>query len=400
MALYRYRAIAADGTLHRGRLEWPDRAGAGGWLRRRGLEPLELRRLPGRSARLDRPGRIELHFLLQRLVEAGIPLLEVLDELQRERHAPALRSVAGQLALRVEGGETLAAAMASLPAAFDPLGVALVAVGERCGRMGEALGRVQQELAWRERLLGRLRRSLIYPAVTLAVVTAVALFLLLEVVPGLIELSASLGRPPPAETRWLLALVEGLEWALPWAAALLAPLGVLLWGALRLLPAAALAGDRLLLRAGWIGRQLRRAAAARICRALAALYGGGVALNEALPVAARAAGNRELERLLLEAAGQVAAGAPLSRALDPGGGAAPLPPLTLRMVEVGERSGTLEAALEHAAAVAERRLDADLERAQALLEPLLTLLLGGMLGWIVLAVLGPVFDLVGGAALH
>ncbi|GAB6043736.1 type II secretion system inner membrane protein GspF [Endothiovibrio diazotrophicus] len=385
--------MAADGRLCHGEREAAGRTALADALRREGVTLLRARPLAGGGRlRLAPRERLELWFVVGQLLEAGLPLDETLRELEAPHHAAPLRRLAGALRVRVEGGAALSAALADHPAAVDPLAVALVAVGERSGELAEVAARLHRELAWRAELAGRLQRLLLYPAVTLAVVGGVTLFLLLEVVPGLAALGSALGRPPSAETRWLLAAGRWAGILLPLLAVAAPPL--LLAGTLILRRSERLLTirDRWLLGVWWIGPQLRRAALARLARALALMYRAGLPLLEALAVAARVAGNRAVAAATARVLGAVERGTPLSEAFA---GAELFPPLLVRMVALGERSGGLDRALGRVAELEEQALREALERAAALLEPLLTLLLGGLLGGVVLAVMGPLFDLIG-----
>ena len=394
--IFRYRAVAADGALLQGEREAPGEAALAERLRREGATLLRARALRGGglfegNGRITARQRIDLCFVLGQLLAAGLPLAEALRELEGAWHAAPLRRLAGALRERVEAGSSLSSALAEHPAAFDPLFVTLVAVGERSGALAEVIERLHAELEWRAELAAAVRRMLLYPAVTLAVVGGVTLFLLLEVVPGLAALGAALGRAPPAETRWLLAAADGVGAALPWVAGALPPLLLSsAWG-LRRSEWLQTQRDRWLLRLWWIGPQLRRAALARLARALALMYRAGLPLLEALEVAERVAGNRAMGEAVARARRAVNAGSSLSEAFAQGD---LFPPLLVRMVALGETGGLLNEALGKVAELEERSLHDALARARALMEPLLTLLLGGLLGWIVLAVMGPLFDLI------
>lgn len=391
---YRYRAVDGAGRPRRGEREAAGEAALAAELSREGVTLLRARPRRRGGERLTGGERIELCFVLAQLLRAGLPLAEAVAELEERHHPPAVRRVATPLRRRLEGGATLSAALAELPGAFDPLFVALVAVGEHTGTLPEVVERLHEELRWRADLAARTRRLLLYPLFTLAVVGGVALFLLLEVVPGMLALGASLGRAPPTESRWLIALSHAIGGALPWLAMGLPPLLLAVALTIRRSEWLQTLWDRWLLRWWWIGPQLRRAALARLARALALMYGAGLPLLEAVTVAERVAGNRALAAAVARVRRAISEGRPLSDGFVE---ARLFPPLLVRMVALGERGGSLDQALVNVAELQQRELRDGMERAQSMMEPLLTLILGGLLGWIVLAVMGPLFDLIGTA---
>lgn len=394
MPTYRYQAVDLGGKPHKACVQADSERHARQLLREQGLFARSLQRYEGNQAqprrqRLSRAQLCELTRQLATLVGAGIPLVDALATLERQLRQPALHTVL--LALRSALGEGLglARSLARQGAPFTGLYCALVEAGERSGRLGQVLSRLADHLEQVLRQRHKARTALIYPVVLMGVSLAVVVGLMTFVVPKLTEQFAHSGQSLPLITSLLIGLSQGLVQAGPYLL-VLATLLALLGGWLLRKPRWCLRRDDWLLRLPRIGVLLQVLESARLARSLAILCGSGVALLEALQVATETVGNRRIRAAMVQVHRQVQGGTSLHRALD---NARQFPPLLVNMVGSGEASGTLADMLERVADDQERGFARQVDTAMALFEPLMILVMGAVVLFIVLAVLLPIMQL-------
>lgn len=394
MTLYRYRAVDPRGRRQEGQLEAAHLDDLEARLHRLGLDLIGA--LPGTYRRrgrgaLGRRDRILLYFHLEQLLHAGLPLWESLLEIRHGEESPALGDVVTGLIEGLEGGLTLSQAMAHHPGPFPPTEIQLIRAGELSGRLLEILQELTETLKWEDEIHAQTRRLLLYPALLAAMVLGSSGFLLIYLVPQLQSFVRHLGHELPLSTRLLFALSDLLVYhgqALALGLLGLGCLGILLW---RWMPRFQDFRDRWLLRLPKIGPLLEKSLLARFARSLALLYGAGISVLEGLQACATLVGNRHVHGGIVRVGEQIAAGTSLSGAFA---SAHLFPPLMLRMVQMGETTGALDQALRNVAYFYDRDIREQLGRLQALLEPCLTLILGSLLGWIMVAILGPIYDAV------
>ncbi|MEB3899384.1 type II secretion system inner membrane protein GspF [Pseudomonas juntendi] len=394
MPTYRYQAVDMAGRIHKASVQADTERHARQLLREQGLFARQLQRQdPGESKphrqRLSRPQLCELTRQLATLTGAGIPLVDALATLERQLRQPALHTVLVAVRGSLAEGLGLARSLARQGAPFTGLYCALVEAGERSGRLAQVLARLADHLEQVQRQQHKARTALIYPSVLMGVSLAVVIGLMTFVVPKLTEQFAHSGQSLPLVTSLLIGLSQGLVTAGPWLLGL-AILSTLLCAWLLRKPHWRLRRDDLLLRLPRVGALLQVLESARLARSLAILCGSGVALLEALQVATETVGNRRIRQAMEQVRTQVEGGTSLHRALDASG---QFPPLLVNMVGSGEASGTLADMLERVADDQERGFARQVDTAMALFEPLMILVMGGVVLFIVLAVLLPIMQL-------
>ncbi|MBF8743837.1 type II secretion system inner membrane protein GspF [Pseudomonas guariconensis] len=394
MPTYRYQAVDMAGRTHKASVQADTERHARQLLREQGLFARQLQRQdPGeaqpRRQRLSRPQLCELTRQLATLTGAGIPLVDALATLERQLRQPALHAVLVAVRGSLAEGLGLARSLARQGAPFTGLYCALVEAGERSGRLAQVLARLADHLEQVQRQQHKARTALIYPSVLMGVSLAVVIGLMTFVVPKLTEQFAHSGQSLPLVTSLLIGLSQGLVTAGPWLLGL-AILSTLLCSWLLRKAHWRLRRDDLLLRLPRIGALLQVLESARLARSLAILCGSGVALLEALQVATESVGNRRIRQAMEQVRTQVEGGTSLHRALDASG---QFPPLLVNMVGSGEASGTLADMLERVADDQERGFARQVDTAMALFEPLMILVMGGVVLFIVLAVLLPIMQL-------
>ena len=399
MAAFAYQALDRDGATRRGVLEADTARAARTLLRDQGLSPLAVETVreaaPGAGgfsfSRRGLSGADLALFAreLATLVDAGLPVDEALGALADQSQKPRVQSVVLALRARVREGSTLADAMGGFGESFSELMRAAVAAGEQSGQLGPALLRLAEYSERRAEFRQGLISALAYPVLLTGVALLIVTGLLVYVVPQVVHVFEHLGHQLPLLTRALIALADFVQHF----GALVLVLGV----ALALAARAALRREAtkarwhaFLLRTPVLGRLLRAADTANATKTLAMLSGSGVPLLDALRLAARTARMVPLREALAGAAVRVREGQGFARALADSG---QFPPVALRLIASGEKSGRLDAMLEAAAQHERRELETRLATIGSVIGPLVILLVGGMVLLIVLAILLPIFQL-------
>ncbi|ROQ49826.1 type II secretion system inner membrane protein GspF [Pseudomonas putida] len=400
MPTYRYQAVDLAGRTLKASLQAESERHARQLLREQGLFARQLQvqgnaQVLPRRQRVSRAQLCELTRQLATLTGAGIALVDALATLERQLVEPALRNLLVGVRGALAEGLGLARSLARQGGVFSALYCALVEAGERSGRLAQVLERLADHLEQVQRQQHKARTALIYPCVLMGVSMAVVVGLMSFVVPRLTEQFAHSGQSLPLITRLLIGASEALLLAGPWLLGA-AVLGAA--GAARLLrrPHWCLRRDDLLLRLPRVGALLRVLESARLSRSLAILVGSGVPLLEALQVATATLENRRIRLALERVQVDVQGGVSLHRALDASG---QFPPMLLNMVASGEASGTLPDMLERVADNQERGFARQVDTVMALFEPLMILVMGAVVLFIVLAVLLPIMQLNQGLTL-
>lgn len=401
MSAWSYKALTPDGKVSKGILEGESERQVRAALRQRQLKPLEV--LPARSigtllgadvrgfAR-QRIGAAELALFTRQLATlllAGVPLIEALGATARQTPAPKLKSLLLQVRAKVLAGHSLAASLADFPDAFSDLYRAMVRAGEQAGLLGKVLDELAAHIERRHALRQKVQMALLYPCTLLVVALGVIALLMGLVMPDLVALFQRTGSELPLLTRVLIAASNFIAawWWLLLAGIVLAAFGVRAsmrderWRLRR---------DALLLRVPLVGRLLTAADTARFAATLSILASSGVALVDALAIAAGVMGNRVLRQRTERNAVAVQEGGSLAQALESCGF---FPPLLTQMAASGESSGTLDTLLQRAAAAQERELELTLNALTKVLEPLIIVTMAIVVGAIVMAVLLPIMQM-------
>lgn len=397
MPYYRYKAGDLAGHRLSGEMYAANEVDVELRLRQMGLVLIRLRRqtglhwLPWRR-RVTRRELIGLCFHVQQLTRAGVPLLDGLRDLIGVTGRSYFRDVLSLVAEDLEGGKLLSQALAAHPRVFDEVFVALVRAAEASDQLGYVFAQLEERLKAQEELESEFARLLIYPGVVALAVLAAAGVLLFYLTPRLALLVHSLNMPVPAVTRWLMALSLGLRDHLPGLLTVLAALALAATLAWRRIPPLRDSLDGLWLRLPAIGTAARKGALARFTGLLALLTQSGLNILDALSACEHSVGNRHLARRIAQAGQSIAAGETVSASFR---GVDLFPPLVLRMLYTGEKSGALAEALNNAAWFFARDARETVARALKLLEPALAVLLGGLLAFLLLAVFLPVYQIIG-----
>lgn len=392
---YSWQGVDHNGARVSGRSDGQSPALVKAMLRKRGIRTTRIhhaRRFsaPTLSRRIDSAQLTQLSRHLATLYQAGIPLMHGLDIIAEGSKNPRLVSLLHSLKRDIGAGHSLAEALRKHPRYFDALFCNLVAVGELSGRLDSLLEQLATFQEKRATLRARMKKAMFYPLLVLMVGLGVASLLLLQVVPQFEVLFAGMGADLPAFTLMVIDLADWLS------SHLLLLAGVLLGGGLALRQAFRKhRGFHLwLLRIGHrlpvLGPLLQHAALARFARTLCTCFAAGIPLAEALGPVARACDNALFEQAVLRLRQGLNHGLSMSAAMRSN----PLfPPLCVQMCGIGETSGTLDDMLDRIASHHEQAIDQLMENLTSLLEPVIVLVLGLLIGSLVIAMYLPIFQL-------
>ena len=394
MTIYRYKAIDQAGRKTIGQMDAANEGDLELRLSRMGLDLITLDIDDG-GWRLWSPKRVAQRelilfcFQLEQLINAGVPLMEALMEIRDTTTAPYFQKVLGGLVADLEGGKVLSQAMQEYPQVFNAVFVSLIAAGEKTGQLPMVFQHLSQTLKWQDELFSHTKRLLLYPLILLVVVSIALVVLLAYLVPEMVSFLNSLGQALPWTTRSLIAISDFVVndgwWALLGLALLCAGLAWLV----RSQPAAAYQWDALKLKLPITGEVVEKAMMARFSRYFALMYQAGIPVLDALKTCEKIVDNRVIADALSRIYGQIYAGDSLSQSFRNSGF---FPPLVLRMISIGESTGTLDKSLMNASYFFDRDVNDRMQSMLAMLEPALTIILGLILLFIMASVLLPMYD--------
>jgi general secretion pathway protein F len=394
---YSYKAVNAAGQVVDGELVAVSEAEALEALRQQHLAPLRLRAngatggpRPGSRRGVRRRDITHVTLQLAALLRAGLTVDRALTVLTDQAGTAELSRLLGDLSRQVREGQPLSAALAAYPQHFSELFRQTVRAGELGSALTPTLTRLGEGLEKDEELRDRLKSAMTYPAIMLGVMILSVVVLLTFVVPRFTGVFAEMGSALPLPTRILLT---GSHWlAHGWWAWLTGALGLtaLLWSTLRS-PACRLGWDRLLFRLPWFGVLARELALTRFAFTLGMLLRNGVPMAQALGAAREVSGNSELAAVLARVRQEVQAGTALSAALRHHPRFFPM--LAVSMAGAGEQSGNLAEMIENCGHYYRREADMRIRTLSTLLEPAMILGMGVLVGFVVMAMLLPIFQM-------
>jgi type IV pilus assembly protein PilC len=324
------------------------------------------------------------------MINAGLPLVQALDILAQQTENKVLADVTRQVVYDVESGQTLADALRKHPKAFSDLYVNMVAAGEAGGILDTILQRLAQFLEKNDAIIRKVKGAMVYPVVILSVAVIAISVLLIFVIPTFQNMFASVNLVLPLPTRMVIGLSNLLKhyW---WA--IIGIIGFTVFGIVRYYktPGGRLQIDGLLLRFPVLGDLLRKSAVSRFTRTLGTLISSGVSILDGLEITARTAGNMVIHNAVMESRQSIAGGdtisAPLQRSKV-------FPPMVISMIAVGEQTGGLDEMLSKIADFYDEEVDAAVGTLLSLMEPIMIVVLGVIVGGMVVAMYLPIFDMV------
>jgi type IV pilus assembly protein PilC len=392
MATFTYTARALNGQLKSATIEAKNREDVVAQLRKQKLTVVKVDEQTKKKSTGRIPMRDIVIFTRQfaTMINAGLPLVQALDILAKQSDNPALKEVIRQVVFDVESGHTVADALRKHPKAFSDLYTNMVAAGEAGGILDTILLRLAVFLEKADALMRKVRGAMIYPGVILSVAVIAVGVLLLFVIPVFEEMFASVGMALPLPTRVVIALSKGLKTY--WWAILGAMVGTFFLfrsyyatndGRRRI--------DATLLKFPILGDVLRKSAVSRFTRTLGTLISSGVSILEGLEITAKTAGNRVIQDAIMESRASIAGGESIAAPLQK---SQVFPPMVISMIAVGEQTGGLDEMLSKIADFYDEEVDAAVSGLLAMMEPVMIVFLGVVVGGMVVSMYLPIFDMM------
>jgi general secretion pathway protein F len=405
MPAFEYVAVDAAGRERKGVLEGDTARHVRQLLRDQSLLPVAVNEVLGEQQQAATGPRRRMSFTLQRglgaadlalvtrqlatLVKSALPLEEALLAVSQQTEKPKVRNIMLGVRSKVMEGHTLADSLAEFPNSFPELYRATIAASEQSGHLDAVLERLADYTENRQQLQSRTVGALLYPVLLFVVCVAIIAFLLVTVVPKVVEVFRNSEAELPLLTQ---ALIAGSDFMREWGLVVVMATGVAAWLFRRWLRAESnrRRWHELLLRTPLVGKIVRGSNTARFARTLSTLTASTVPVLDALRISGEVVTNLPMKGAVADAAVRVREGAPIGRSL---GQSRLFPPMMIHLISSGETSGELDTMLERAAQHQERELDAVLQAMVGLLGPLMILVMGGLVLVIVMAMLLPIFEL-------
>lgn len=387
------------GSTMNGELDAPSEAFVIAQLRRQQIVPVRIKakardlsiKLPGFQKKVSRKDLTIFTRQFATMIDAGLPLVQCLDILGEQQEHDAFKKVILKVKEDVEAGSTFADALKKHPKVFDDLYVNLVAAGEVGGILDTILARLAAYIEKAMKLAKQVKGAMVYPSTIVAVALVVTIVLLLYVIPIFGQMFADFGQALPAPTVFVLGLSAFTQkYFLLILASIVLLILLLRWyyrqanGRRNI--------DRLLLKAPVFGSLIQRISVARFSRTLGTMVSSGVPILESMDIVARSAGNKVIEEAILKARQSISEGKTIA---EPLADSKVFPPMVTQMVGVGEATGALDTMLNKIADFYDDEVDAAVAALTSLLEPLLMVFLGVVIGGLVVAMYLPIFKLAG-----
>src|SRR6266705_1941830 len=399
MAVFAYRGRAGGGAVT-GEIEADSRPAAVTALRAKGVIATSVQEKAVKAAAAAAPKKFggsvkdkDLAIYTRQfstMVDAGLPIAQCLQILSEQSESKVLRDVTARIANDVQGGATLAESFGKYPKTFDNLFVNMLAVGESGGVLDVCLQRLSTYIEKAAKLKGQVKSALVYPITIISVACLVIIFMMVFVLPTFANMFKNMGADLPLPTKIVIWMSDMTR---KYILVILAAIGGAIYALKRWYNTdqGSMASDTFLLKVPVMGMLIRKIAVARFTRTLGTLISSGVPILEGLLITARSAGNRVVEATVMQARAAVTSGRTLSEPLK---GSTVFPPMVVHMISVGENTGALDQMLQKIADFYDDEVDTAVTALTSLLEPLMIVFLGVVVGGLVVAMYLPIFKLV------
>lgn len=395
MASYSYRAIDEAGRILSGSTDASNPTDLEMRLRRLGLDLITFESIKKstlmRARRVSQKELITFCFHMDQLMRAGVPIIEALTDLRDTLENEGFKAIVASVLEDVESGLKLSDAMAEHPQAFDQVFVALIKTGEQSGQLPEVLTKLTENLKWQDELRAQVKKAMMYPIFAGTVIFGVVFALMVFLVPQLGTTMKALTPNPPAATLALLAVSAVMQkyWFLFLGAPVI--IGLALFVLVKTSPEARFKLDGLLLKLPIMGPLMTKIILARFSTYFALMYQSGLGVLDCIQISEKIVGNRVIERGLQRVGREINEGSGITQAFQ---NVRLFPPLVLRMLKVGESTGGLDTALLNVSYFYNRDVKEQMSRLQEMIQPALTVVLGGILIGILVTVFSPIYDVI------
>ena len=399
MPIYKWEGKTAKGAVKKGEMEAPSEAAIRIHLRQQNIIPTKIGAkgkdlnisLPFLKKKVQQRSVAIFTRQLATMIDAGLPLVQSLEILSSQQDSNVFKDVIRKVREDVEAGSTFAAALKKHPAAFNELYTNLVVAGEEGGILDTILNRLAAYIEKAEALKKKVKSALIYPATIVTVAVAVVIILMLFVIPVFETMFKSAGQSLPLPTVIVLTISKMIKkYIIIFVPALI--LFFFLFKRYYKTDNGRAVVDRLLLKSPVFGPLFKKIAVARFSRTLGTLVSSGVPILDGLTIVSRTSGNRAIEIAIMNARASIREGETIA---EPLGRSSLFPPMVIQMIAVGESTGALDNMLSKIAEFYEEEVDVAVSNLTSLLEPLLMIFLGVVIGGVVIAMYLPIFNMAG-----
>ncbi len=399
MAEWVWEAKSRTGEVRKGVMEAENADAVQNRLRQQQLNPVKVKKkgrklaIPGFGSGVTEKELVVFTRQFATMIDAGLPLVQCLEILSSQGENPGFSAVLKEVKASVEGGGTFSEALGKHPKIFDSLFVNLVAAGELGGILDTILNRLAVYIEKRVKLKRQVKSAMVYPVAVFCVAILVVAVMLTWVIPAFRGMFAEFGGEDqlPAPTKFVIAISDGFVTNLPFI--IIGTIAVV--SAFRYsfrIPKGKRFWHKLLLAAPVIGPVMQKIAVARFTRTLGTLLGSGVPILDAMDIVARASGNVIVEQAINQTAEKIREGRTMSEPLME---TKVFPPMVVQMIAVGEQTGALDTMLNKIADFYEEEVDVAVSSLTSLLEPLMMVVIGGVVGGILIAMYMPIFEIAG-----
>jgi type IV pilus assembly protein PilC len=399
MAEFSWEARGRTGELRAGTMVADNIESVNTRLRKQNLNPVKVKKKPIAinlqiGTGVDTKDLVTFTRLFATMIDAGLPLVQCLDILAQQQPKPAFATVLKDIKSSVEGGSTFSDALRKHPRIFDELFTNLVQAGEAGGILDSILGRLSIYLEKRQKLVRQLKGALSYPTIVFVIAIGVMAVMLTFVIPAFEGMFAEFGGGKdalPVLTRFMVALSHGFITFLPLTIAIVVGLAITVSWVLRQ-PKGKLLFHKTLLVLPIMGSVLQKIAVARFTRTLGTLLQSGVPILDALEICAKTSGNMVLEAGIMHVRQRISEG---QNMVEPLMEAKVFPDMVVQMIGVGEQTGALDTMLNKIADFYEEETDVAVGAMTSMLEPIMMVGIGGMVGVVLVSMYLPIFELAG-----
>lgn len=398
MPNYQYQGINRHGKRMRGEMQAANEQDIEQRLHEMHIEIIALKEKKSsawsislKRKAVKRRDLITLTSQFRQLLKAGVPLMDILDDLKRTYENEAVREIVTSIYELMEGGAEFSEALRQYEKVFGKVYISLVAVGEKTGQLDQVLVNLESMLKWEESLVSKAKKVMIYPAIVATVVLSVVMLLMLFVVPELLGFIKEMGGELSFATTSLIATSTFVQTYILEMLILPFVLVFIVKWWLKRSTQFRIQFDGFIFKIPVIGSVLYNLKIARFASALSVMYRAGMNFNTSMKLASVVTENADLEQRIRHSIHLIEEGEMIYKAFSE---TAVFPSMAVRMVKVGEQGGNMDEALHNVSEYYEQEAKDMIDKIEPAIEPLLTVLMAIVVGWVMMAILGPVYDTI------
>ncbi len=399
MPIYQWKGVNRRKRSQKGDVEATDIKAAEANLKKRGISDIKIKEKPKdlfanisfMQPKISQKDVIVFCRQFSTMIDAGLPIIQCLEILSSQQENPRFKNAIKDIKNSVEGGDTLAESMKKYPEQFDTLFVNMIAAGEAGGILDTILRRLSEHLEKAAKLKAKVKSAMVYPTITVIVAVMVVMVIMVFVIPVFEDMFSGLGGQLPGLTQIVVNMSRFIKGNI-----IFIVIGVVLafvsFKKFYKTDRGQIIIDDLMLKAPVFGMLLRKVAVAKFTRTMGTMLQSGVAILDSLEIVARTAGNRTVERTIYEVRTDISEGRTMAEPLLESG---VFPPMVCQMIAVGEATGALDVMLGKIADFYDDEVDEAVNNLTEMIEPMMMVFLGGVIGTLVVAMYLPIFSMAG-----